>query len=307
MSGIIGIDFGGTTIKMGLVSSEGAVLARTTLPFDPGKSYGELVQAVCVSLEVMIGSRREGIKIIGIATPGYADPATGILIDGTQNVPVLKGRSLPKEFSERFRVPSFIDNDGICAAIGELRFGAGRKFRNFVLITLGTGIGGGVIVNREVVTGSKGTPPEIGAICLDPHGPVNYSGIPGTFERLASASGFEELYRQFSGREGTRMNPRDIFRLAQEGEDAAKAAVDRVGRYIAQAFGTMVNLLSLEACLIGGGISAAGPPLLEAVRKHLPSFTWPNLLRNTQVLLAELGNDAGIVGAAAMAIQRMSR
>jgi glucokinase len=85
------------------------------------------------------------------------------------------------------------------------------------------------------------------------------------------------------------------------------ATVDRTGRYIGQAFGIMINLLNLEACIIGGGISAAGEPLLEAVRKHMPSFTWPNLLRNARVLLAELGNDAGIVGAAAMAIQRMSR
>ena len=159
---------------------------------------------------------------MGIATPGFADPATGILIDGTQNVSALKGRSLPKEFSERFRVPSFIDNDGTCAALGELRFGAGRNFRNFVVVTLGTGIGGGIVVNREVVTGAKGTPPEIGAICLDPKGPVNYSGIPGTFEQLACASGIEDLYRRLSRRKDARVNPRDIFRLAAEGETAAR-------------------------------------------------------------------------------------
>ena len=214
---------------------------------------------------------------------------------------------MPKEFSERFRVPAFIDNDGTCAALGELRFGAGRNFRNFVVVTLGTGIGGGIVVNREVVTGAKGTPPEIGAICLDPKGPMNYSGIPGTFEQLVCASGIEDLYRQLSRRKDARVNPRDIFRLAAEGETAARATLDQVGRYLAQAFGIMINLLNLEACIIGGGISAAGEPLVEAVRKHLPSFTWPNLLRNAQVLLAELGNDAGIVGAAAMAIQRMSR
>jgi len=103
------------------------------------------------------------------------------------------------------------------------------------------------------------------------------------------------------------VNPREIFQLAAGGEAAAKATVDQVGRYLAQAFGIMINLLNLEGCIIGGGISAAGQPLLEAVRKHLPSFTWPNLLRNAQVLLAELGNDAGIAGAAAMAIQRMNR
>jgi glucokinase len=307
MSGIIGIDFGGTSIKMGLVSEKGVILNKTNLPFDAGKPFGELIDAVCASLQGMPGANAEPIQAIGIATPGYADPATGILIDGTQNVPALKGRSLPKEFSERLRVPSFIDNDGTCAAIGELRFGAGRGFRNFALITLGTGIGGGVVVDREIVTGSGGTPPEIGAICLDPGGPVNYSGIPGTFERLACASGFQELYLRLGGREQAQLNPQDIFRLAQEGDEAGRKAVGRLGRYIAQAFGIMINLLNLEACLIGGGMAAAGVPLLQAVEKHLPSFAWPNLLRNARVLPAELGNDAGVVGAAALATQRMSR
>jgi glucokinase len=307
MNGVIGIDIGGTAIKMGLVSLEGIILAKKSLPFGPTIPFPELINAVSSSLEDLMTSSAATVGAIGVATPGFADPATGILIDGTQNVPALKGRSLPQEFSRRFGIPSFIDNDGTCAALGELRFGAGRNFRNFVVVTLGTGIGGGIVVNREVVTGAKGTPPEIGAICLDPKGPVNYSGVPGTFEKLACASGIEDLYRRLSRRKDARVNPRDIFRLAAEGETAARATLDQVGRYLAQAFGIMINLLNLEACIVGGGISAAGEPLVEAVRKHLPSFTWPNLLRNARVLLAELGNDAGIAGAAAMAIQRMSR
>ncbi len=304
MSGIIGIDFGGTAIKMGLVSMSGAILKRTNVPFGHGKSFGELIGTVYSALQEMLEGGAEPIKAVGIATPGYADPITGILIDGTNNVPALKGRSLPKEFSERFRVPSFIDNDGTCAAIGELRFGAGRGLRNFALITLGTGIGGGVVVNGEIVTGRKGTPPEIGAICLEPGGPVNYSGIPGTFERLACASGFQEVFRQLGGRE--QLNPEEIFRLAQEGDEAGRNALDQLGRRIAQAFGIMINLLNLDACLIGGGMAASGAPLLQAVQKHLPLFTWPNLLRNARVMIAELGNDAGIVGAAAMALRRMN-
>ncbi len=307
MKGVIGIDIGGTAVKLGLVSREGTILAKGNLPFDPEKPFPELADEIGSALQKMLDSSTATAEAVGISTPGFADPTTGILVDGTQNVPALKGRSLPRVFSDRFRVPAFIDNDGTCAAMGELHFGAGRNLRNFVVVTLGTGIGGGIVVNREVVTGIRGTPPEIGAICLDPHGPVNYSGISGTFERLACASGIEDLYRRLNQRGNSRVNPREIFRRAAEGEEAAMATVDQTGRYIAQAFGIMINLLNLEACIIGGGISAAGQPLLEAVRKHLPSFTWPNLLRNARVLLAELGNDAGVAGAAAMAIQRMSR
>jgi glucokinase len=103
------------------------------------------------------------------------------------------------------------------------------------------------------------------------------------------------------------MTPQDIFERAEQGDRAAELAIDQEGRYIAQAFGIMINLLNLEACIIGGGISAAGPPLLDAVRKNLPSFTWPNLYRKSQVLLAQLGNDAGLIGAAAMAARRMEQ
>jgi glucokinase len=160
-----------------------------------------------------------------------------------------------------------------------------------------------VVVNGEIVTGPSGRPPEIGAICLEPEGPVNYSGIPGTFEHLASASGLLNLYASRGGRRDG-ITPRDVFAFAARGEKAASAAVDRFGGYIAQALGIMINILNPEACLLGGGISAAGEPLLDAVRRHLPCFTWPNLYRNTRVILAGLGNDAGWIGAAAIAARR---
>ena len=204
MNGVIGIDIGGTAVKLGLVSREGVILAKGNLPFDPEKPFPELTDEIGSSLQKLLTSSAATAEAVGISTPGFADPATGILIDGTQNVPALKGRPLPRVFSDRFRVPAFIDNDGTCAALGELHFGAGRNFRNFAVVTLGTGIGGGIVVNREVVTGAKGTPPEIGAICLDPNGPVNYSGIPGTFEQLACASGIEDLYRRLSRRRRVR-------------------------------------------------------------------------------------------------------
>jgi len=307
MNVIAGIDIGGTAIKIGLVSDEGTLQAKASIDYDPQKTFDRLVNSVCDSLRLLRSRTNADLKAIGISTPGYADPQTGILIDGANNVPALQGQSLPGALGSRFNLPAFIDNDGTCAATGELHFGAGRSFKNFALITLGTGIGGGVVINRKPVTGRDGQPPEIGAICLDPDGPVNYSGVPGSFERLACASGFVELYRKFGGREDAGMTPQDIFERAVQGDRAAESAIDQEGKYIAQVFGVMINLLNLEACIIGGGISAAGPPLLDAVRKHLPSFTWPNLFRKSQVLLAQLGNDAGLIGAAAMATRRMER
>ena len=302
---IAGLDFGGTAVKIGLISADGTVMSKTEMAFDPKKSFADLLDSVCDSVQSLQTSAKVELAAVGISTPGYARSDSGVLIDGTHNVPVLKGRSLPAALGDRLRLPAFIDNDGTCAASGELLFGAGRRYNNFVLITLGTGIGGGVVVDRRVVTGRDGLPPEIGAICLDPDGPVNYSGIPGTFERLASASGIVEIYGSESNRPPMGISPRDVFHRAAKGDTAAAATVDRVGRYIAQAFGIMINLLNLEACIIGGGISKAGNPLLEAVRRHLPAFTWPLLYRNAHVLLARLGNDTGMIGAATMAAQRL--
>jgi glucokinase len=304
---VAGLDFGGTAIKIGLIAADGTVMSKSELVFDPKKSFKDLVDSVSDAVQTLQTYAQVELTAVGISTPGYARPDSGVLIDGTHNVPTLKGQSLPAALGDRLRLPAFIDNDGTCATIGELRFGAGRRFSNFVLITVGTGIGGGVVVDRRVVTGRDGLPPEIGAICLDPAGAVNYSGIPGTFEQLACASGIVEIYGSESNRPSIKISAREVFDRAAAGETAAAATVDRVARYIAQAFGIMINLLNLDACIIGGGISKAGNPLLEAVRRHLPAFSWPMLYRNAQVLLARLGNDTGMIGAATMAAQRLGR
>jgi glucokinase len=304
---VAGLDFGGTAVKIGLIAADGTVMSKSELAFDPKKSFEVLVNSVCDAVQTLQTSARAELTAVGISTPGYARPDSGVLIDGTHNVPALKGQSLPAALGDRLRLPAFIDNDGTCATIGELLFGAGRRFSNFVLITIGTGIGGGVVVGRQVVTGRDGLPPEIGAICLDPDGPINYSGIPGTFERLACASGIVEIYDAESNRPTIGISAREVFLRAATGDTAAVTTVDRTARYIAQAFGIMINLLNLEACIIGGGLSKAGKPLLEAVHHHLSAFTWPMLHRNAEVMLARLGNDTGMVGAATMAAQRLGR
>jgi glucokinase len=298
------MDVGGTAVKVGVVTREGVVLARTAIPFNPSHAFEAAVNAMCEAGASLLGARTP--DAIGIATPGYADPATGILVDGANNVPTLRGHALPAAISQRLGVPAFIENDGTCATLAELFFGAGRPFARFALITIGTGVGGGVVIDRRVVRGRDGLPPEIGALCLDPDGPLNYSGIRGTLEQLASASAFVERYRCGAGRQDA-SSAEEVFRLAATGFEPARAAVDGVGRVIAQAFGIMTNLLNLEVCILGGGVSAGGELLLDAVRRHLGSFTWPALHKNVQVALAHHGNEAGLIGAATMAAQQLRR
>ncbi len=304
MSVLLGVDVGGTAVKLGVMTPDGVVIAKTVIPFHLSQPFDDAVAAMYEAGAGLLGTRTP--DAIGIATPGYADPATGILLDGANNVPTLRGRSLPAAIGQRFGVPAFIENDGTCATLAELYFGAGRPFDRFVLITIGTGVGGGVVIDRRVVRGRDGLPPEIGALCLDPDGPLNYSGIRGTLEQLASASAFVERYRCEAGRQDA-SSAEEVFRLAATGFEPARAAIDGVGRVIAQAFGIMTNLLNLEACILGGGVSAGGEFLLDAVRRHLGSFTWPALHTNVQVALAHHGNEAGLIGAATMAAQRLRR
>lgn len=294
----IGIDIGGTAIKLGLVEADGGVRARRQLPFDRDLSFDRLVDRIARESERVAAGARPAA--LGISTPGYADRRDGTLIDGTANVPALTGRSLPRALGGRLGLPAAIENDGTAATLAELRFGAGRPFRRFALVAIGTGIGGGIAIDGRVVTGNAGEPPEIGAMVLDAGGERNYSGLPGTFEHLCAADGFLAAHR--------RAAPDDpapsVAALFARTDAPARQAIDRTARRIAQALGTMINLLNLEACLLGGGVSEAGTDLLDAVRRHLPDFTWPLLLARARLLPAALGNDAGLVGAAALALER---
>jgi glucokinase len=295
----LGIDIGGTAVKLGLLAPDGRIVARRTLPFDralPLPALCATIAAACHTLEAEAGMRAVAV---GAATPGFTDAETGLLIDGGGNVPALRQGSLRDQLAALLDRRVVVENDGTAATLAELRLGAGRPFRRFVLVTIGTGIGGGVAIDGRVVTGNRGEPAELGALVLDADGPPNRLGLPGTFEHHAGTAAFGAAY----GAQGGTPDCPDVATLfARAGRDAAAArAIEAVCRRIAQGLGILINVLNLEACLIGGGVSAAGDALLDHVRTQLPAFTWPMLLQRAQVLSAALGNDAGLVGVALLA------
>ncbi|MFT8245894.1 ROK family protein [Roseomonas sp. BN140053] len=296
MTARIGIDVGGTAIKLGLVLPGGRIAARARLDLPREGGLPALVAilgAACRDLEARAGQRASRI---GVSTPGFTDAGSGQLLDGGNNVPALREGSLRNALAESLGRPVAVNNDGVAAAVGELRHGAGARFRRFVLLTLGTGVGGAVVLEGRVVTGSRGEPPELGALVLDAAGPPNRQGLPGTLEHFACAGAFLDAYR------GSVTPPSLPELFARLGTDPqAAAAVDAVCGRIAQALGGLVSALNLEACLLGGGVAAAGAPLRDAVAAQLPRFTWPLQRGRVEVLLAETGNDAGLLGAAALA------
>jgi glucokinase len=290
---LIGIDIGGTSIKMGIMTPAAEVRARHERPFRASEPFDALIEGLAEACTDLEGRAGAPAGAIGVCLPGYVD-REGVLADGGANVALLRGRPLVGLMAARFGHPVHVVNDGVAAGIGEIRFGAGRGLSRLAMLTLGTGVGGCVAVNGTVMTGPGGEPPELGAMVL-----ADWGTGPRSLESFASAAGFLNTYREAGG-EHPVTDVRALF-ARLPGDRAAAAAVDRVARRIAQALGSLINALALDGCILGGGIAGAGDLLIEGVRKHLPDFTWPLLLRQVSVLQASRGNDAGLIGAASLA------
>lgn len=293
----LGVDIGGSSVKLGLVTATGQVLARGHLAFDPGWRFAECATAIGDAIADL--AEGQPIDSIGLGLPAYPHPETGALMAPVPNVPPLAQGSLKAVFTERFGLPVAVGNDGVCATLAERDFGAGRAFRRFAVLTLGTGIGGAVVIDGRLIDGPNGLPPEIGAICLDPARTDLPDGVPGAFEYLASAAALTRRYRALSGETGI-AEARQVTVRAEAGEPLALQVMEEEGRWIAQAVGILSNILNLEAVILGGGLSHAGEVLLAPVLRQAPGFYWAAFHRPPRILLAEHRNDAGVIGAAAL-------
>ncbi|HVP18902.1 MAG TPA: ROK family protein [Spirochaetia bacterium] len=305
-----GVDFGGTSAKIGLIGKDGTVLARDALPVDPRASFQEVLDPVAARLEVLSRQMPPGdrLVVIGIGMPGFIEKQQGTVVGGCENIPGLQRKSAQTYLARSFGVPAFSENDATSAAAAELIFGAGRTFTSFLLITLGTAIGGGLVLDGRVYRGSRGFAGEVGHICVVPDGVPCNCGSRGCFEQYASGTAMARVYREKlrkRGRDDPAATARTVADMARSGDEPARQTIEEAARYIAQALGSVLNLLDLQACLIGGGVAEAGDILLEPVRRRLPDYCWPEIAKGVQVLPAGLGNDAGILGAAAQALERL--
>ena len=304
-----GIDFGGTSAKIGLVSREGRILDRAAVTMDPRESFEGIVAPVELALRGLLGRHpKERLSTIGIGTPGFIDKGEGLLIGGCENIPSLQGRSVQQQLAGAFSVPAYAENDATSAAAGELAFGAGRRFSHFVLITLGTAIGGGLVLGGQVYRGSRGFAAEIGHLCVSPGGLWCNCGSRGCFEQYASGTAIARVYAEKVHKRTGAMEavtPKDVVARARAGDLSAVDTLEEAAAWIAQAFGSLLNILDLEACIVGGGVSEAGDVLIDPIRRRLPDHCWRQIHDGVEVLAAELHNDAGILGAAAQAWERL--
>ena len=307
----VGVDIGGTNVKIALVDKKGEILFSKTVPTRAEMGYEYTVGNIKQSIKELIEEakiEKNAIEGIGFGFPGQIDCDNGIVrilpnIPGWINVPIAD--IMQKEFN----VPVKVDNDVRCAALAELNYGAGSGCKNLICITIGTGIGSGLIVNGKLVRGASNAAGEIGHIKLSLHdGPICGCGDMGCMEAYASgpaivamakeyvAGGKSTKFREIAGSVDA-ITPAIVARAAKEGDVVAQRIFQIMGEYIGTGLASVVNLLNPEKIVIGGGVADAGDILIEPLKSALKNRAMPIQGAAVDIVPAQLGNTAGVIGA----------
>jgi len=290
-SQVLGIDLGGTAIKLGRFSQDGACLASLTVP-TPQPSTPEIVVRAMIDAIAQLDPNHQA-QAIGIGTPGPAD-ATGRIARVAINLKDWHDVPLADWIEAKTGLPTTIANDANCAGMGEAWLGAGRWFRNLILLTLGTGVGGAIILDGKLFVGHHGTAGELGLITLNPDGPTCNSGNRGSLEQYASVQAI---------RRRTGLEPHELGAMAIAGDAKALEFWHHYGHDLGAGLASLIYVLAPEAVIIGGGVSASADLFFPAIQTELERRVLPCSRAGLQLLKAELGNQAGIVGAAKLAWQ----
>lgn len=318
---LLGIDLGGTTIKFGILTLEGEVQEKWAIETNTLENGRHIVSDIVESLKhrlSLYGLTKDDFLGIGMGSPGAVD-RTSKTVTGAFNLNWADTQEVGSVIEKEVGIPFFIDNDANVAALGERWVGAGANNPDVVFVTLGTGVGGGVIADGNLIHGVAGAGGEIGHMIVDPeNGFTCTCGNKGCLETVASATGVVRVARQLAEQyegssaikaaidNGDTVTSKDIFIAAEDGDKFANSVVERVSRYLGLAAANISNILNPDSVVIGGGVSAAGEFLRSHVEKYFVTFAFPQVKKSTKIKIAELGNDAGIIGAASLANQQAS-
>lgn len=289
MQQVIGIDLGGTAIKLGRFTTDGKCLQSITVD-TPQPATPEAVLLKIIEAIAQIDPDNQSIAI-GVGTPGPADAAgrvakVAINLVGWQDVP------LADWLEAKTGKPTILANDANCAGLGEAWLGAGRNFQHLILLTLGTGVGGAIILDGKLFVGHQGAAAELGLITLNPDGPMCNSGNQGSLEQHTSIAAI----RRRTGKE-----PAELGKLAQNGDLEALTFWQEYGKDLGIGLTSLIYVLTPQAVIIGGGVSASFQYFLPAMQAEIEKRVLPTSRLGLQILPAELGNSAGMVGAAKLA------
>jgi glucokinase len=306
----IGVDLGGTKIAAGVVDGDGKLLERAELPSDIDDSASVVAQIGELASKLSV----EGVTGVGIGAAGIVDHRTGHYFYGPNTG--LRDFDLAKAASDAVRLPVKIDNDANCAAWAEYRFGVGRGCTDFICVTLGTGIGGGFVFAGKPYRGAHGGAAEIGHMLVDPDGPLCGCGRHGCWEQYASGLALERMALEEIGDHpesvltehfhAGRIRGQAITQAARDGDAFAGSLIDSLARWVGLGLGSLVNILEPQRIAIAGGIVRDWDLLAkDAQAAMLEQMEADSRRPHPELLPAELGSDAGIVGAALLVLEEL--
>lgn len=306
---VLACDLGGTNLRMAAVDRQGEILYRTKRETPKSDRADEVIRTIVEAAEECREKTRETGKIeaLSAAVPATISVERGVLLKAP-NVPCLDGFRMVAALENELEIKSYIENDANAAAYGENWLGASKGFKNSVMVTLGTGVGGGLIINGEILRGIDGTAGEIGHICVEPFGEPCGCGSRGCVEQYSSATAILRLVRekelQYSKSElqnKTRLTAADVYDAGKNGDELALEVFRTMGLYLGIALADLVNVLNPEIIVIGGGVAAGWDLFIHHVEDQIRSRAFLEPAQRAALVPAILGDDAGILGAARIA------
>lgn len=315
---IIGLDIGGTTTKAGLLNESGEVIHKWEIPTNKKDHGSHIVGDIWESITNKLQTLHIENNILGIGAgaPGFVDEETGMVYEAV-NIG-WKNFELGNKLKYVSHLPTFIENDANLAAFGENKKGSGDNATDLIAITLGTGVGSGIIANGEILSGVNGTAGEIGHIIADPTGYPCNCGRRGCLDTIASATGIvhqamdhimentNSILAQYYKKYG-RLEAKDVFDLAVDGDIESEHIIDHTTDVLGFMIAGAATIINPSIITIGGGLSNAGKPLLDKITGYFRKYALPRISASCQIRLAQLGNDAGMIGAAYLVKSRVKQ
>jgi len=318
----LGIDIGGTKIAAGLVNAQGKIASYQTIPTQAARGGPSVLKRINQLIKPILNSARtkkQTVIGIGVDCPGAIDPIKGRPLAPTPHIPKWKGLPIKQELNRIFHLPVWVENDVNAIALAEKKWGSGKQTRNIFCLTIGTGIGGGIIINNQLHRGHYCYAGEIGHLMVDPNGPQCNCGRWGCLEALAGGPAIVRrtkalIKRSFIKTRLSRiiknnpqsLNPTTIFQAASQGDRIAQRILNETAHYIGLALSYVINLLDPELIIVGGGVARAGKILIPPIQKTISQHIIPSPIRQIKIVPAHLSDKTGVLGGAALVFEATS-
>jgi glucokinase len=319
----IGIDLGGTNLKGIVMNEQGEGRHLTRIPTEAKKGGQKVLENILTLIDKLLQKERskEDIIGVGIGTPGFVD-RDGTVIGGAENLPGWKGTNLYDPIRKRFGLPATAGNDVTVAALAESRFGAGKGVRNMVCFALGTGIGGGLVIDDKLYKGAHGMAGEFGHISVETNGLQCNCVQKGCVEQYASAPGIVAMAirvcKDLDAKQQTdfarevlhkpqSLTSKIVYDYVKKNDPVACRVNELVCEKLARAIGVIVNVLSPDRIILGGGVMMAGQVIVDTVSRYVPQFCWPEIWKRCDIAIAQLEENAGVLGAAGLVFEDLTK